>query len=529
MTSEQDGLLHDDVTPHVARLGLLSEPFTGADDGQHFFYADAGREQRLDLMQHLAPYSELLVVIGVPGAGKTTLVQQFVARASEIWRMAVVTAQPGMGRDEFMAHVMEGFGLSGDAHSSADAQRAILVTHLRALRQSAQVPMLLVDDAHQLNAEVLELILALVEENDAGHLLSVMLFGNPALQSNLAAPALAALQSRIAHSFDIPPLNEQETARYIRHRMRAAGAQDDGPFNPVVTAKIHDASGGIPSAINEMAHHFLSDAPGLMSEERGRSPGPQRVVSGAKTGIDKRWIAVAVASVAVVAVLLAGRFGGGDDSGVGKSADTTATVLPLPAPGDDDVAESRVLRDGSELALNETPTDAAELTDPLSEPAAPVVVSPPAPEPVPEVAVEPAPIPPPAPAAPVKPAPVISTPAKIVPRKQAVTPAPVPATSSETIKREAWLREQPPANVTLQLMALKDENEVRRAIQQHKLQDQATYFTVQRNGQTLYALVYGTYSSREQAVRAAENLPAGLVSGQPWVRTFKSIHADIRR
>lgn len=523
MTSEHGGLPHDDVAPHIARLGLLSEPFAGTGDGQHFFYADANREQRLDLMQHLAPYSELLVVIGVPGVGKTTLLQQFVTRASETWRVAVVTAQSGMDRDEFMARMMEAFGLPGDDRSPAEAQRALLITHLRALRQSAQVPMLLVDDAHQLDAEVLELVLSLVEENDAGHLLSVMLFGNPALQSHLAAPALAALQSRIAHSFDIPPLNEQETARYIRHRMRAAGAQDDGPFNAVVTAKIHDASGGIPSAINEMAHHFLSDAPGAKSEERGRSPGRQHAVSGAKTGIDKRWIAVAVAGVAVIAVLVAGRLGE-EDTG-GAPGEVPSIALPLPPPGEGE-GESRVLRDEGEPALGEAPADTV-LSEPLPEQAASGASVPP-PEVAPEMADEAAP--PPAPAAPVKPAPVAPPPKAVEPpvTKPAVAPAPV-AVAPGGIKREAWLREQPPGNFTLQLMALKNENDVRRAVERHALQGQVAYFAIQRNGQTLYALVYGTYPSRDEAVRAAKKLPAGLVSGQPWVRTFKSIHDDIRQ
>ncbi len=529
MNSEQDGLLHDEAAPHIARLGLLSEPFAGTSDGQHFFYADASREQRLDLMQHLAPYSELLVVIGVPGVGKTTLLHQFVARASETWRIAVVSAQPGMDCDEFMTQVLEGFDLPGDGQSSADAQRAMLVTHLRALRQSAQVPMLLVDDAHLLDAEVLELILSLVEENDAGQLLSVMLFGNPALQSNLAAPALAALQSRIAHSFDIPPLNEQETARYIRHRMRAAGAQDDGPFNPVVTAKIYDASGGIPSAINELAHHFLSDAPSAMSEQRDRPPGVKRAAPGeARVGIDKRWIAVAVAGVAVAAVLLVGRFTDQGSEG-GKPVDNTATVLSLPPPVDSE-AESRVLRDESELALGETPAEAMP-PEPVFEEAAPETAVP-VPEAAPESAVEVTPPPvKPVPSAPPPPPKTVEPRVKVVVppvKKPVVAPVPVPAAPGD-IKREAWLQGQPPGSFTLQLMALKDENDVRRTMEKYKLQDQAAYFTIQRNGQTLYALVYGAYPSRAEAVRAGQKLPVGLVSGQPWARTFKSIHDDIRQ
>src|SRR3569623_704522 len=114
MTPDQEAGLGEQDAPHLAKFGLLSEPFTGA-AGPNFFYADANREQRLDLMQHLAPYSEVLIVIGGPGAGKTMLLQQFIARAGETWRTAVVSAHPGMAGAAFTAAVMHAFGLPMDA------------------------------------------------------------------------------------------------------------------------------------------------------------------------------------------------------------------------------------------------------------------------------------------------------------------------------------------------------------------------------------------------------------------------------
>jgi len=278
----------------------------------------------------------------------------------------------------------------------------------------------------------------------------------------------------------------------------------------------------------------LSEAPSAMPEQRDRPPGVKGAApGGARVGIDKRWIAVAVAGVAVAAVLLAGRFADQGSEG-GKPVDNTASVLPLPPPVDSE-AESRVLRDESELALGETTAEAMP-PDPLFEEVAPDIAVP-VPEAAPESAVEVTP--PSAPPPPVKPVPSAPPPppktveprVKVVEppvKKPAAAPVPVPA-APDDIKREAWLQGQPPGSFTLQLMALKDENDVRRAIEKYKLQDQAAYFTIQRSGQTLYALVYGAYPSRDEAVRAGQKLPAGLISGQPWARTFKSIHDDIRK
>src|SRR3569623_3669971 len=272
MTPEQEAGIEEQDAPHLAEYGLLSEPFTGP-AGPNFFYAAANREQRLDLMQHLAPYSEVLIVIGGAGSGKTLLLQQFIARAGETWRTAVVSVHPGMDGEAFTTAVMNTFGLPMDASIPLERRRTVLIDHLRALRQGARMPILIVDDAQHLDADAMELVLGLCEENETEHLLSTILFGTPQLQAALASPALSPLQSRVAHTFDVPPFSEHDTGRYLRHRLRAAGARDEGPFTLDMVGKIHAATGGVPAAINEMAHHVLTDQPGTPAAARSGRPG----------------------------------------------------------------------------------------------------------------------------------------------------------------------------------------------------------------------------------------------------------------
>lgn len=521
MTTEQYDMPGEQDAPHLARLGLLSEPFAGA-DGPHFFYSDANREQRLDLMQHLAPYSEVLVVIGAPGAGKTMLLRQFVARAGETWRTAVVSAQAGMSRDEFVAQAAAGFGVQDEPALSADQRRAALVDRLHALRQGAYMPILIVDDAHQLDADVMELILSLCEENDAGHLLSVMLFGTSQLQAALASPALAPLQGRVAHTFDVPPFSEHDTGRYLRHRLRAAGGREDGVFTAEVVAKIHDASGGNPLAINEMAHHQLTAGSGSdgTAAARGTAAGAARGgMPGAKAGLDKRWIAAGVAVLAIVGVLLAGRFAGEPP----PAEQTAALELPAePAP------ESRVQREEAGPFIGESPSEPV--------PAEPVVPAEPAPaEPAPSEAARSGAARSGAASRPEAETPASSAagaaptgPAAVA--RSATPPAAAPAAPAAAgeLRQADWVRAQPAGNYTLQLMALAEEQSVRDVARRYKLAD-AAYFPVRRDGRTLYVLVQGSYPSRAAANGAAKQLPAGLVDGEPWVRGFKALHAELAK
>lgn len=504
MTPDQEAGIEKQNAAHLAKYGLTHEPFADTDD-PGVFYADADREQRLDLMQHLAPYSEILLVIGGQGAGKTTLLRQFIARAAETWRTALVSAHPGMDREELLAAALGAFGLPLDISVPLERRRAVLIDYLHALRQGARMPILIVDDAHHLDADALELLLDFCEQNEAEHLLAMILVGTSQLQTMLAEPALAPLQNRVAHTFDVPPFSEFDTARYLRHRMRAAGAADEGPFTPEVVSKIHTATGGVPVAINEMAHYVLSERPPSGSGTAARAgrgiSGADAAggMSGPRRGLDKRWIAAAVAGIAIVVVFVAGRFGGEE-----PPTERTVALSPPPAPSAPSEG-AQVIRDEPPPA--EVPPVAAEPPTPAA-PSAPIAEAPPAPATPPRAAVSP---PPPTPAA-KPPAPSINPPA---------APSATP-----DLKGVEWVRAQPSDHFTLQLMALKDEQGVRRIIARHRLAD-AAYFPIRRDGRTLYVLVYGSYLSREAATRAAAELPAGLISGQPWVRNFQALQKEL--
>ena len=525
MQAEHGDLHHQDHPSYLANLGLLSEPFANTPSG-HFFYAGADGEQRLDLMHHLAPYSPLLVIIGEPGIGKTALMHQFAARAKDNWRIVEVTARADMDRDDFMGVVSEALGLPSQSQINPNTQYMAVIAQLRALRQTAQIPILLIDDAQNLNASLLELLHKLCSENDDGHILSVILFGTSQLQTMWTKQALMPLAARVTHTFEVLPYTEEETARYIRHRLRAAGASEDGPFDSVTINKIHAASGGIPAKINEWAQQVLVD------RSMGSTP---RLASGSrsgKSGTQQRRRLITVVGVIVVVLLVAGPL---------RSVLFKSSPLPPPQP-----QQSR------SLPMSPSAKDTAEeerviRSDNADAPQAPMASTPPAgeekPVEAPEV-VKTLPLPP-----------VDKTTVKELTMAESAQPAVAeskmssPVAPAEASQAEAkptapiaiknkelkpamrgldgaeWLKVQADSNFTLQLMAVKDEKTARQFIEDQHLQGKAAYLPVVSHGQTLYAVVYGSYPLRSDAARAAKGLPAAWGTPDPWIRSFKSIHS----
>lgn len=537
MQAGQDDLHHEEHPPYLANLGLLSEPFADTPSG-HFFYVGADGEQRLDLMHHLAPYSPLLVIMGEQGIGKTALLQQFVARAKDNWRTFVVTARDDMDRDDFMAALSESLGLPLQSQVDPQAQYLAVIAQLRALRQTAQVPILLIDDAQKLSVSLLELIHKFCEENDNGHILSVILFGTPRLQTLWNQQTLMPLAARVTHTFEVTPYTEEETARYIRHRLRAAGASDDGPFDSVTLNKIHAASGGIPARINALAQEVLVNRTMAIKQSQAKDSHS----GGATGGRPRRW-ALLVAGVVVVVLLVAGPL----RSVLFKSPplppsepqQARSLPLPTPAPTTDDGKEERVIRsEGSDtppaapLASSPSDEEAPSSTSSIPEVVKTIPLPPEDTTTVtgPALVETPAPAPeksrPPAAAVPASPPQVGAAGAK------PAAPAPSKASENKALVSPVehghgadWLKAQAEDNYTLQLMAIKEEAMARQFIETHHLQGKAAYFPVMSGGQTLYAVVYGSFPQRSEAVRAAKGLPKAWGTPNPWIRSLKSLPA----
>ena len=83
-------------------------------------------------------------------------------------------------------------------------------------------------------------------ETEKSKLLQIVLVGQPNLRDKLAAPELEQLRQRITVSYHLNPLDADETAKYINHRLRRAAIGAPLEFPPEVTAVIHARSRGAP-------------------------------------------------------------------------------------------------------------------------------------------------------------------------------------------------------------------------------------------------------------------------------------------
>lgn len=259
----------NDVKPsYLAAYGLTTAPFSQQQDDR-FLYLNAALTERLELLKHYTQYGNLLLIVtGERGSGKSSLKQRFIKTAQEEWQICEIQSHTMMHAGLLLKQVAHGFNITEPPHEPA-ALFEVLSAQLQHMHQASYVPILIIDDAHELPLDALQSLLYLAEHHsDQETALRIILFCEPEIEIMLDDPAIHSLRERVTHSMEIPSLDESETAEYLRHRLAVAGLDGTSPFTPKLVHKIYKASEGIPSQINEYAHqNLLNDSEPVTPEE----------------------------------------------------------------------------------------------------------------------------------------------------------------------------------------------------------------------------------------------------------------------
>ena len=138
-----------------------------------------------------------------------------------------------------------------DDIESRDAQlHANFRTFMQDQFEAGRSVMLIVDEAQHLSPPTLEQLRMLTNpEVDSEAALQLILVGQAALQQTLNHPDLNQLRQRMIANVHLQALDMEETAAYVNHRLRAAGAERR-IFSDEALAAIYRGSRGVPRMIN---------------------------------------------------------------------------------------------------------------------------------------------------------------------------------------------------------------------------------------------------------------------------------------
>lgn len=189
-----------------------------------------------------------ILLTGEVGAGKTTLVRYLLSQFESEKEIAVIF-NTNVTPDEFLCLVLKSFELEpvdGNKTKNLDILQQFLINKYSKNKQV----LLIIDEAQNLTDEVLEEIRMFSNlQSDEQNLMQIMLVGQPELKYRLKQHIHNPLSQRVAVTFFLPGLTDEETRSYIAHRLKKAGGSPD-VFSAEAADMIYRASRGIPRTIN---------------------------------------------------------------------------------------------------------------------------------------------------------------------------------------------------------------------------------------------------------------------------------------
>jgi len=245
-------------------FGLKESPFALSPDPRYLYLSQRHQDALAHLQYGITGGGGFVLLTGEVGTGKTLMIRALLQRLPETVDVALVL-YPFLTVREFMMALCDDLRISRPKEPSLKALIDTLNAFLLENHARGRRTVLIVDEAHRLNREVLEQIRLLTNlETTKEKLLQIVLVGQPELNDVLAQPEMRQLTQRITARYDLQALTARETRAYVQHRCQVAGAAG-ALFTRMAIWQAHRLTHGVPRLIN-----ILCDRSLLAAYARGR-------------------------------------------------------------------------------------------------------------------------------------------------------------------------------------------------------------------------------------------------------------------
>jgi general secretion pathway protein A len=238
-------------------FNLKENPFSIAPDPRYLYMSDKHREALAHLMYGLKTAGGFVLLTGEVGTGKTTVCRCLLEQLPDDLDVAFVL-NPKLTASELLATICDELQISYDPGSCSIKELIDGINHhLLEAHGAGRKTVLIIDEAQNLEPEVLEQIRLLTNlETNQHKLLQIIMLGQPELRDQLAKPELRQLSQRITARYHLSPLDRQDIAPYINHRLAVAGHYKK-LFPDKLVNRIFNLTNGIPRLINVVCDRSL--------------------------------------------------------------------------------------------------------------------------------------------------------------------------------------------------------------------------------------------------------------------------------
>ena len=249
---------------YLQHFALAREPFSIVPDPGFLYPSIYHRQAVAHLKYGLDREGGFILLTGEVGTGKTTLTRTMIKRIPPHVRVAYILNSK-LNIADVLASICDELDIAlPNASELALTKQSFtkqcidaLNRDLLAAHAEGKKTLIVLEEAQNLTPEVLETLRLLSNLETSTHkLLHILLVGQPELLDILAQQELRQLNQRVVSRFHLSPLDKNDIANYINHRLHRAGAKRP-IFDHGCAAALFGLTGGVPRLINLVCHQSL--------------------------------------------------------------------------------------------------------------------------------------------------------------------------------------------------------------------------------------------------------------------------------
>lgn len=236
--------------------GLKEKPFNLLPDPEYLYMSPGHENAYTHLEYAIAENKGFVVITGEIGSGKTTLINYLLGKIPQDIQVGIIN-NTDVEPLQFLKMICREFELEANGQEKAEILDSFNSFLLDQFSRRHRV-VLIIDEAQNLPNQTIEEIRMLSNlEAEKNHLIQVILVGQPELKYKLRGRSLAQFAQRVTVHCHLGGLSRADVEKYIRHRLRVAGAKSLDIFDQNAIDDIHKYSRGIPRIINTLCDTAL--------------------------------------------------------------------------------------------------------------------------------------------------------------------------------------------------------------------------------------------------------------------------------
>lgn len=242
-------------------FGLTGRPFQLTPDPKFWYETATHRKAMAYLGYGLAQGEGFIVVTGDIGAGKTTLLGHLTNTVDPAALNIIKLVSTAIEADDLLRIVATALGVDPDGLTKAQLL-TVIERGLHAVARSGRRTVLVVDEAQALPVSALE-ELRMLSNFQAGEtaLMQIILLGQPEFRDRLhGSDRLEQLRQRVIAIHHLDPMEQDEVADYIAHRLTLVGWHGTPDFAPDAFAALFQGSDGVPRRLNQLMGRVMLHA-----------------------------------------------------------------------------------------------------------------------------------------------------------------------------------------------------------------------------------------------------------------------------